>query len=208
MGALTGLCDCPSPDRLRCASPVDLSPQAGRGEERDGALLRRAVSLSGLCSSLKDILMSPYQEAWLRHQQQRWLRPDAARWVRPDAARFLRPGTNVTEAFPALARKYNPSQPRVPAGRSDGGQRTDGTGAAEAIGLGLFQIAPLDDAVGGVQLAGEPPAGDRPDIPTDAPPEIPQERPGTSAERTRSLRAAASWLVRHGDLRVRFIPAR
>ena len=42
-----------------------------------------------------------------------------------------------------------------------------------------------------------------PIFPTDAPPEIPQERPGTSAERTRYLRAAASWLVRHGDLRVR-----
>jgi hypothetical protein len=45
----------------------------------------------------------------------RWLRPDADRWIRPDAARYLKPGTDPRDVFPALARKYNPSQPRVPA---------------------------------------------------------------------------------------------
>jgi hypothetical protein len=60
--------------------------------------------------------MSPQGEAFARHQQARWLKPDAARWVRPDVARFLKPGTAPADVFPALQRKYSPSQPRVPAG--------------------------------------------------------------------------------------------
>jgi len=106
--------------------------------------------------------MPSHHEAWLRHQQSRWLRPDAARWVRPDAARFLPPGADVAKAFPTLARKYNPNQPRVPAGNSDGGPWTDG----RAGSLGLFQITPRNNAVDGVQLAGDW----RPD---DGPPPIP-----------------------------------
>lgn len=66
------------------------------------------------------------ENAWLRHQQTRWLRPDAYRWLRPDAARFAAPGNTVADAFPTLSRKYNPNQPRVPAGNTDGGQWTDG----------------------------------------------------------------------------------
>jgi hypothetical protein len=57
-----------------------------------------------------------------------WMQPDAARWIRPDAARFLAPGTCAVDAFPALDRKFDPSQPRVPAGSPDGGQWTDGGG--------------------------------------------------------------------------------
>jgi hypothetical protein len=53
--------------------------------------------------------MPQHDEAWLRHQQTRWLRPDGDRWVRPDAARFLIPGSNLVEAFPALAFKYSPN---------------------------------------------------------------------------------------------------
>jgi hypothetical protein len=68
--------------------------------------------------------MPSHHDAWLRHQQSRWLRPDAAGWVRPDAARFLPPGADVAKAFPALARKYNPSQPRVPAGNPSGPMAT------------------------------------------------------------------------------------
>ena len=60
--------------------------------------------------------------AFLRHQRARWLRPDAHRWVRADAARFLERDTDLGNAFPALGQKYNASQPRVPAGNSDGGQ--------------------------------------------------------------------------------------
>ncbi|GEC14322.1 hypothetical protein [Nitrobacter winogradskyi] len=65
--------------------------------------------------------MPSHHDAWLRRQQSRWLQPDGGRWIRPDAARFLPPGADVEKAFPALAPKYNPNQPRVPAGNSDGG---------------------------------------------------------------------------------------
>ena len=123
--------------------------------------------------------MTQGESAWLRHQQQRWLRPDAARWIRPDAARFLAPGADVAEAFPALSRKYNPNQPRVPAGDPGGGQWTDGSVAGDASGLGLFQITPNDNTVDGVQLAGELPPGIDPGVPGDEPPPIPPERPGT-----------------------------
>lgn len=142
--------------------------------------------------------MPPHHDAWLRHQQSRWLRPDAARWIRPDAARFLPPGADVAKAFPTLAWKYNPNQPRVPAGNSDGGQWTDG--GAGGGSLGLFQITPRDNTIDGVRLAGDWPPDDGPGIPSDEPPQIPPKRPSTSAERTSYLRAAASWLVRHGGL--------
>ncbi|MGO3929542.1 hypothetical protein NP284_14665 [Rhodopseudomonas pseudopalustris] len=56
----------------------------------------------------------------------RWMRPDAERWIRSDIARFLAPGTDPASIFPALDCKYSPSQPRVPAGNSDGGQWTNG----------------------------------------------------------------------------------
>lgn len=55
-----------------------------------------------------------------------WMRPDAARWIRPDIGRFLAPGVRPEDAFPALSRKYNPNQPRVPKGDPDGGQWTLG----------------------------------------------------------------------------------
>lgn len=118
--------------------------------------------------------MPSHHEAWLRHQQSRWLRPDAARWVRSDAARFFPPGADVDKAFPALARKYNPNQPRVPAGNSDGGRWTDdGAGGGS---LGLFQITPRDNTVDGVRLAGDWPPFEEP---PEAPPSVrkPTERP-------------------------------
>ena len=62
----------------------------------------------------------------------RWMRPDAARWVRPDIGRFLAPGVRPEDAFPALSRKYNPNQPRVPKGDPDGGQWTNGGGGRGA----------------------------------------------------------------------------
>ncbi len=71
--------------------------------------------------------MDTRANVFLRHQQQRWLRADAARWVRPDAAKFLKPGTPLADIYPALAFKYNPDQPRVPAGNSrDSGRWGDG----------------------------------------------------------------------------------
>jgi hypothetical protein len=67
--------------------------------------------------------------------------------------------------------KYSPSQPRVPAGNSRGGQWTDGsTGGSIARPMGsvdvgnlresseltgLFQITPAEPGAGGVQVAGD-----------------------------------------------------
>lgn len=42
--------------------------------------------------------------------------------------RFLVPGSDPAKIFPALDRKFNPNQPRIPAGSPDGGQWTDGGG--------------------------------------------------------------------------------
>lgn len=159
------------------------------------------------------------ENAWLRHQQARWLRPDAHRWVRPDAALFLAPGGGVADAFPALSRKYNPNQPRVPAGNSDGGQWTDGGSGSAApigdIGFGnlselndfsdLFQITPSETDFDGVQLAGDPPEGigHNQGPPLDEPPEIPQQRPETRSERMDFARSAVAWIGRIG----RYSPA-
>jgi hypothetical protein len=77
-------------------------------------------------------------------QCNRWMQPDAARWVRSDAASFLAHGARVIDAFPALDRKYNPNQPRVPAGNPDGGQWADGGGG---IGFELVQYRPDDRPV-------------------------------------------------------------
>jgi hypothetical protein len=70
------------------------------------------------------------EAAFLRHQQSRWLRPDAARWVRADVVRFLCLPTGALSTSFSLDRKYNPNQPRVPAGNSDGGQWTSGAGGS------------------------------------------------------------------------------
>jgi hypothetical protein len=126
--------------------------------------------------------------------------------------------------------KYSPSQPRVPAGNPRGGQWTDrsggqgqgqsqdqnqGTGLALPMGnvdigdvsgsseLGdLFQIAPGGVEPRGVQLAGDIPDGSGNDqgVPSADAPEIPQEKPKTSAERTGFMRAAADWLARNTGL--------
>jgi hypothetical protein len=74
-----------------------------------------------------------HESAFEAAQRARWMRPDAYRWIRPDAARFLIPGTDPRDVFPALQRKFNPDQPRVPAGNPDGGQWTDGGGGLEQI---------------------------------------------------------------------------
>lgn len=64
------------------------------------------------------------------HQRARWMRPDAYRWLRPDAMRFLVPGSDSAKIFPALDRKFNPSQPRIPAGSPTAGS---GQMAAEEV---------------------------------------------------------------------------
>lgn len=166
--------------------------------------------------------MSARDDAYARHQQARWMRPDAHRWVRPDAARFLKFDTKIASVFPWLEAKYNPSQPRVPAGSGrESGRWTDGSNGSGAgnvvaspmgnINFGdlpsfsdlfaLFQIAPGEtDNTDFDQLAGDVPSGDSPEVPSGVPPEIPQEKPRTSAERTGYMRAAANWLGRNSGL--------
>ena len=72
--------------------------------------------------------MTSHESAFEAAQRARWMRPDAYRWIRPDAARFLIPGIDPRDVYPALQRKFNPDQPRVPAGNPDGGQWTEGGG--------------------------------------------------------------------------------
>lgn len=96
-------------------------------------------------------MMHPAYEA---AQRQRWLRPDADRWLRPDAARFLAPGVDPSSALPALSCKFNPNQPRVPAGNPDGGQWTDGGGGAGGSG-GINDPRVISDVDPDDWLAGE-----------------------------------------------------
>lgn len=77
--------------------------------------------------------MASHESVFEAAQRARWMRPDAYRWIRPDAARFLAPGIDPRDVYPALQRKFNPDQPRVPAGNPDGGQWTDGGGRLEQI---------------------------------------------------------------------------
>ncbi|MBN9598497.1 MAG: hypothetical protein J0G28_02330 [Afipia sp.] len=164
--------------------------------------------------------MAVRETAYLCHQHARWLRPDATRWLKPDAARYLKPDSDVFAVFLSLDQKYNPDQPRVPAGSGrESGRWTDGSGgaggnAASPLGaidlsdlpdfadlFALFQIAPnVTDNSDYTQLAGDVPTSDGPELPSGEPPEIPTERPQTSRERTNYLRAAASWLGRNAGL--------
>jgi hypothetical protein len=148
--------------------------------------------LTGACAGIADffdqlllvrsVRMSAREDAYARHQQARWMRPDAHRWLRQDAARFLKPDTEVASDFPSLEGKYNPSQPRVPAGSGrESGRWTDGSnggggGNAAASPMGnidfgdlpsfsdlfaLFQITPSEtDNSDYDQLAGDVPDGD------------------------------------------------
>jgi hypothetical protein len=76
-----------------------------------------------------DLYEAHQRARFMRPDAARWMRPDAARWIRPDVERFLIPGSNPADVFPALDRKYNPSQPRVPAGSGrPSGRWTDAGG--------------------------------------------------------------------------------
>jgi hypothetical protein len=71
----------------------------------------------------------------------------------------------------------------------------DVTGSSE---LGdLFQIAPSDTRVGGVQLAGNLPDDPGKTPLDDPPPKIPQERPDTREGRMGFVRDAAQWVARN-----------
>ena len=129
---------------------------------------------------------------WEDYQRCRWLRPNAHLYVRPDVSLWRQPNRRLWQAPDFAERKYSPDQPRVPAGNPDGGQWTDG---GNAIVLPEIVVSadgtegdPSDgaDADGLIQLAG--------DIPTGDSPEIPEERPPTSQERTAYLKIAARLL--------------
>jgi hypothetical protein len=57
---------------------------------------------------------------------------EARRWLRPDWRRFFRPASQndpLYQYYERIERKYDPAQPRVPAGVAEGGQWTSGSGA-------------------------------------------------------------------------------
>src|SRR5680860_1535596 len=87
--------------------------------------------------------------------------------------------------------KYDPNQPRVPAGNPDGGQWTDAGGGGGA-GEESTSSRPEDHDRGrsNVVLASFTPEND------DEPPKIPKERPRSSRGRTRVYKELATWLAR------------
>lgn len=161
--------------------------------------------------------MAQHVDAQLCNERTRWLRPDGFRWIRPDAARFLRPSSSLSEVYPALALKYSPSQPRVPAGNLEGGRWTRvGDGSVVSFAQPMGDVAIIDgselprivvtpdtgpeNVQSGVRLAGEPPAGlgGSQDQNGGQPPVIPPQMPGTREERMRFVRTAARWLASVG----------
>jgi hypothetical protein len=60
--------------------------------------------------------MAAIRQEALDHQARRWLRPDWRRFFRPGAE-----GDPLHQYYERIERKYDPNQPRVPAGQSEGG---------------------------------------------------------------------------------------
>ncbi len=118
-------------------------------------------------------------------RQRRWMRPNAHLWIRPDAHRFMRPGSPrwygrdaVRYFWPEAAagtepaeRKYDPNQPRVPAGNPEGGQWTESGASSREQGR-----------VSRASLV----------------PKIPRQRPPTSNERVKVAKEIAIWIAEHG----------
>jgi hypothetical protein len=70
----------------------------------------------------------PYiHEQWVAHQKKRWMRHDANRFLLP--------------RFVATELKFDPHQPRVPAGNPDGGQWTLGDTTTELSARMRTQLA-------------------------------------------------------------------
>lgn len=98
--------------------------------------------------------MTDHEATWRAHQHarwmgtdaQRWMRPDAERWIRQDVARFLKPVSDLADVFPALDRKFNPNQPRIPAGRTGGGRWTDGSDGGTRLASGQNDPRIVSDA--------------------------------------------------------------
>jgi hypothetical protein len=104
--------------------------------------------------------MTHTNSEWLEHQLKRWTRPDAHRFVRPDWRRYVRPGFERDHPFALYERKYDPNQPRVPAGDPAGGQWTsDGSTGAGRNDSRVISDATPDPVRPGAQYAQGPRRG-------------------------------------------------
>src|ERR1700753_4093840 len=68
-------------------------------------------------------------------RRQRWLRSNAHLYVRHDGHRFMTCGSLRTVPNRGYEQKFDPDQPRVPAGSPDGGQWTSPDSEGESAGL-------------------------------------------------------------------------
>ena len=93
--------------------------------------------------------MTHNNSAYQEHQLKRWMRSDAHRFVRPDWRRYVRPGFERDHPFALYERKFDPNQPRVPAGDPAGGQWTSDGSTSSARIVAIFS----DDAPTPTMLA-------------------------------------------------------
>lgn len=77
--------------------------------------------------------------------------------------------------------KFNPDQPRVPAGNPDGGQWTDGDGSETSE---FEDVTESIDWIFGVENQEMPP---------EDPPQVPSQKPETPQRRNEIIRAVARW---------------
>ena len=109
-------------------------------------------------SSIESAFAERQRLRWLRPDAQRWLRPDSGRYRKPETfapdgkswrepafdsalaalrrehAALRRALAEVKRAILARKAGFDPNQPRVPAGNSDGGQWTSGGGGSGGTG--------------------------------------------------------------------------
>jgi hypothetical protein len=93
---------------------------------------------------------------------------------------------------------FNPSEPRVPAGNSDGGQWTSDGGNEASDPRVLSDATPDNNWIPGAQYAANDPPGigHNQGPPLEEPPKIPPQKPVTAQLRNAFLKAAARWLMR------------
>ena len=74
--------------------------------------------------------MAQIKAAYLVRELMRGQNADAFRFMRPDWRHFVKPGSDAWVLYELYERKFNPEQPRAPAGSSEGGQWTNEGGGA------------------------------------------------------------------------------
>lgn len=95
----------------------------------------------------------------------------------------------------ALLRRFDPNQPRVPAGSSDGGQWTDGSGSAPDTDFDETDQsdgAEPDSYLRRIAYTPEAP---------DEPPRVPSKPPASGSERAAIVKNTVRWLVRSATSR-------